>query len=142
VINECLRMVTPLPFTIRRAVRDTEILGHYIPAGTNVNMWPGMNHRLPELWTDPETFDPDRFAEPRAEHKRHRYAFTPFGGGAHKCIGMVFGQLEIKTVMHRILTNYRLELPHPGYRPRYDYAGMPVPMDGMPIVLRPLGTRG
>lgn len=139
VINECLRMVTPLPFTIRRAVRDTEILGHYIPAGTNVNMWPGMNHRLPELWTDPETFDPDRFAEPRAEHKRHRYAFTPFGGGAHKCIGMVFGQLEIKTVMHRILTNYRLELPHPGYRPRYDYAGMPVPMDGMPIVLRPLG---
>jgi len=47
--------------------------------------------------------------------------------------------LEIKTVMHRILTNYRLELPHPGYRPRYDYAGMPVPMDGMPIVLRPLG---
>jgi hypothetical protein len=52
---------------------------------------------------------------------------------------MVFGQLEIKTVMHRILTNYRLELPHPGYRPRYDYAGMPVPMDGMPIVLRPLG---
>ncbi|MGV0991258.1 MAG: cytochrome P450 [Mycobacterium sp.] len=138
VINECLRMMTPLPFNIRRAVRDTEILGHYIPAGTNINLWPGMNHRLPELWTDPETFDPDRFAEPRSEHKRHRYAFAPFGGGAHKCIGMVFGQLEVKTVMHRLLRNYRLELPNPGYRPRYDYAGMPIPMDGMPIVLRPL----
>ena len=138
VINECLRMMTPLPFNVRRAVRDTEILGHYIPAGTNINLWPGMNHRLPELWTDPQRFDPDRFAEPRAEHKRHRYAFAPFGGGAHKCIGMVFGQLEIKTVMHRLLRNYRLELPDPGYRPRYDYAGMPIPMDGMPIVLRPL----
>lgn len=138
VINECLRMMTPLPFNVRRAVRDTEILGHYIPAGTNINLWPGMNHRLPELWTDPETFDPDRFAEPRSEHKRHRYAFAPFGGGAHKCIGMVFGQLEVKTVMHRLLRNYRLELPTPGYRPRYDYAGMPIPMDGMPIVLRPL----
>ena len=138
VINECLRMMTPLPFNVRRAVRDTEILGHYIPAGTNINLWPGMNHRLPELWTDPQRFDPDRFAEPRAEHKRHRYAFAPFGGGAHKCIGMVFGQLEIKTVMHRLLQNYCLELPDPGYRPSYDYAGMPIPMDGMPIVLRPL----
>lgn len=138
VINEALRMMTPLPFNIRRAVRDTEILGHYIPAGTNVNLWPGMNHRLPELWKDPERFDPDRFAEPRSEHKGHRYAFAPFGGGSHKCIGMVFGQLEVKTVLHRMLRNYRLELPHPGYVPRYDYAGMPIPMDGMPIMLRPL----
>lgn len=138
VINEALRMVTPLPFSVRQAVRDTEIQGHYVPAGTNVTLWPGMNHRLPELWDHPERFDPARFAEPRSEHKRHRYAFAPFGGGAHKCIGMVFGQLEIKTIMHRILRNYRLELPHPGYRPHYDHAGMPLPIDGMPIVLRPL----
>ncbi len=138
VINECLRLVTPLPFTVRQAVRDTDILGHYIPAGTNVTLWPGMTHRLAELWEDPGTFDPDRFAEPRCEHKRHRYAFTPFGGGAHKCIGMVFGQLEIKTVMHRVLRTYRLELPHPGYTPRYDFAGMPVPIDGVPITLRPI----
>ena len=51
VIKECLRMVTPLPFNVRRAVRDTSILGHFIPAGTNINLWPGMNHMLPELWT-------------------------------------------------------------------------------------------
>ncbi|MCB0941685.1 MAG: cytochrome P450 [Mycobacterium sp.] len=138
VINESLRLVTPLPFNVRRTVRDTELLGYYLPAGTNINLWPALNHRLPELWTDPEKFDPDRFAEPRAEHKRHRYAFAPFGGGAHKCIGMVFGQLEIKTIMHRLLRRYRLEPAHPDYRPRYDYAGMPVPIDGMPIVLRPL----
>jgi len=138
VINECLRLVTPLPFNVRRAVRDTEICGHYVPAGTNINLWPGMNHHLPELWTDPDTFDPARFAEPRSEHKRHRYAFAPFGGGAHKCIGMVFGRLEIKTIMHRVLQNYRLELPHPGYVPKYDYAGMPVPIDGMPIMLKPI----
>jgi cytochrome P450 len=138
VMNESLRLVTPLPFNYRQTVRDTDLLGYYVPAGTNVGTWPGMNHRLPELWTDPEKFDPDRFAEPRAEHKRHRYAFAPFGGGAHKCIGMVFGQLEVKTVMHRLLRRYRLELVRPRYKPRYDYGGMPVPMDGMPIVLRPL----
>ena len=54
-------------------------------------------------------------------------------------VGLVFGQLEIKSVMHRVLRNYRLELAHPGYTPRYDFAGMPMPIDGMPIVLRPLG---
>lgn len=138
VINECLRMVTPLPFNVRRAVRDTSIQGYYVPAGTNVNLWPGLNHMLPELWDNPEKFDPDRFAAPRSEHKRHRYAFAPFGGGAHKCIGLVFGQLEIKSVMHRVLRNYRLELPHPNYTPRYDFAGMPIPIDGMPIVLKPI----
>ncbi len=138
VINESLRMVTPLPMNFRQAVRDTDLLGHFIPAGTNVVTWPSINHRLPELWTEPEKFDPARFTEPRNEHKSHRYAFAPFGGGAHKCIGMVFGQLEIKTVMHRLLRRYRLELTHPGYKPRYDYGGMPVPLDGMPVILRPL----
>jgi cytochrome P450 len=138
VMNESMRLVTPVPWAMRQTVRDTELLGYYVPAGTNVIAWPATNHRLPELWTDPLKFDPERFAEPRAEHKRHRFAFTPFGGGAHKCIGMVFGQLEVKTVIHRLLRRYRLELARPDHRPRYDHGGMPVPMDGMPIVLRPL----
>ena len=138
VMNESIRMVTPVQWAMRRTVRDTSLLGHYLPEGTNVVAYPGLNHRLPEIWTDPEKFDPARFTEPRNEHKKHRYAFTPFGGGAHKCIGMVFGQLEVKTIMHRLLRNYRLELPYAGYKPRWDYGGMPVPMDGMRIALRPL----
>ncbi|MBV8966592.1 MAG: cytochrome P450, partial [Mycobacteriaceae bacterium] len=139
VMNESIRLVSPVQWAMRETVRDTELLGYYLPKGTLVIAYPGMNHRLPEIWTDPEKFDPDRFAEPRSEHKRHRYAFTPFGGGAHKCIGMVFGQLEVKTIMHRLLRRYRLELARPGYQAKWDYGGMPVPMDGMPIVLRPLG---
>jgi cytochrome P450 len=138
VMNEAIRLVSPVQWAMRRTVRDTELLGHYIPKGTNVTAFPGVNHRLPELWTDPMTFDPGRFAEPRSEHKRHRYAFTPFGGGAHKCIGMTFGQLEIKTIMHRLLRKYRLELARPDYRAKWDYRAIPIPMDGMPIVLRPL----
>jgi cytochrome P450 len=139
VMNESLRMIAPLPFAMRQTVRDTDLMGYYLPAGTLVMIWPGMNHRLPELWTEPEKFDPERFAEPRAEHKKHRYAFAPFGGGAHKCIGMVFGQLEIKTIVHRLLRRYRLELSRPDYRPRWDYGGIPMTTDGMPILLRPLG---
>lgn len=137
VMNESLRLDTPLLVHFRRTVRDTELLGHYLPAGTDVGCWPSMNHRLPELWTAPQSFDPSRFAQPRVEHTRHRYAFAPFGGGAHKCIGMTFGQMEVKIVMHRLLRRYRLELPHPGYRARWDYSSL-VPSDGMPIALRPL----
>lgn len=136
-MNESLRLDTPLLVHFRRTVRDTELLGHYLPAGTDVGCWPSMNHRLPELWTEPQRFDPSRFAQPRAEHTRHRYAFTPFGGGAHKCIGMTFGQLEVKIVIYRVLQRFRLELPHPKYRARWDYSSL-VPGDGMPIVLRPL----
>jgi cytochrome P450 len=137
VMDESLRLVTPLPFNMRQTVRDTDLLGYHVPAGTNVVTWPGMNHWLPELYTNPRQFDPERFLEPRSEHKNHRYAWAPFGGGAHKCIGMVFGRLETKTILHRMLRRYRLELAHPGYQPRWDYGGMPIPMDGMPLVLRP-----
>lgn len=138
VMDESLRLVTPLHMNVRKTVRDTDLLGHYIPADTMVATWPSMNHRLPELYTDPERFDPDRFTEPRAEHKKHRYAWAPFGGGAHKCIGMTYARLEVKTVLHRLLRRYRMELAHPGYRAHWDYGGMPIPMDGMPIVLRQL----
>ncbi len=137
VMHESLRLDTPLLTHVRRVVRDTELLGHHLPAGTDVACWPSMNHRLPELWTDPEKFDPDRFAQPRAEHTKHRYAYTPFGGGAHKCIGMTFGQIEVKIVMHRMLRRFRLELPNPDYRARWNYSTL-MPSDGMPIVLRPL----
>jgi cytochrome P450 len=138
VMNESIRLVTPVQWAMRRTMRDTELLGHYLPEGTNVTAFPGVNHLLPEIWTDPMKFDPERFTEPRNEHKRHRYAWTPFGGGAHKCIGMTFGQLEVKTIMHRLLRRYRLELPHPGYQAKWDHRTIPLPMDGMPIVLRPL----
>ncbi|MDT5225802.1 MAG: hypothetical protein QOG19_3209 [Mycobacterium sp.] len=138
VMNESIRLVTPVQWAMRQTVRDTDLLGYYIPKGTNVIAYPGLNHRLPELWTDPMKFDPDRFTEPRNEHKRHRYAFSPFGGGAHKCIGMMFGQLEVKTILHRLLRRYRLELARPDYQPRWDYGGMPLPADGMPLILRPL----
>jgi len=52
---------------------------------------------------------------------------------------MVFGQLEVNTVIHRLLRKYRLELTRPDYKAPWDYGGMPVPVDGMPIVLHPLG---
>ncbi len=44
-----------------------------------------------------------------------------------------------QAVVHRLLRKYRLELTRPDYQTRWDCGGMPVPVDGMPIMLHPLG---
>jgi cytochrome P450 len=54
-----------------------------------------MSHRLPDLWPDPERFDPNRFSA-EAEQARGRFAFIPFGAGVHKCIGMHFAQQQAR----------------------------------------------
>jgi cytochrome P450 len=98
---------------------------------------PGAVHILPDCWSDPDAFDPERFAEPRREDKRHRFQDIPFGGGAHKCIGMNFGTAEVKSLLHHVLLAYRLEVPE-GYEVEWDHTALVMPTDGMPITLRRL----
>ncbi|GAB3501554.1 cytochrome P450 [Amycolatopsis cihanbeyliensis] len=141
VIKEALRLLAPVPSMARKTVTDTEVLGHYIPAGTLVGVSPVVNHFLPEYWTDPRSFDPERFNEQRREDKSHRYAWIPFGGGAHKCIGLHFGMLEVKAILHEMLRAYRWTTPE-SYHVRWDYVSLPVPVDGLPVRLSPLEPFG
>ena len=69
VMNESIRLVSPVQWAMRQTVRDTELLGYYLPKGTNVIGYPGMNHRLAEIYPDPYKFDPDalRRAPQRAQ---------------------------------------------------------------------------
>ncbi|MGH3664198.1 MAG: cytochrome P450, partial [Micromonosporaceae bacterium] len=134
VMKESLRLLAPVPSLPRRAVVDTEVLGYHIPAGTMVVVSPHVIHHLPEFWPDPERFDPERFAEHRRDDKVHRHAWTPFGGGAHKCIGMYFATVQVKAVMHQMLTRYEWSAP-PGYRVRWDHTSLPRPKDGLPVRL-------
>jgi cytochrome P450 len=140
VISESLRLVAPVPSMARKTVKDTELVGHFIPAGTNISISPWFNHYMPEIWTDPEQFDPERFNESRREDKRHRFAYLPFGGGAHKCIGMYFGTQEVKTLMHHLLRNYRWTTP-PGYQVPWDLVSLPMPADGLPLQLQSLRSQ-
>lgn len=137
VIKESLRLVAPVPVVMRRTVAPTALLGHYVPKGALVMVAGAVNHFDPSCWTDPDTFDPDRFAEPRREDKTHRDAWIPFGGGVHKCIGMAFGTLEVTAILHEMLRTHRWSV-EPGYRPRWDNTSLPVPVDGLPLRLRPL----
>jgi cytochrome P450 len=60
------------------------------------------------VWDDPHSFRPDRF-ERKAEIPKG--AYVPFGGGSRQCIGMRFGQLEVKAIAARVLREHRLDLP-------------------------------
>ncbi|MFF0144358.1 cytochrome P450 [Amycolatopsis sulphurea] len=134
VMKEALRLRAPVPSLARMTTKDTEVLGHYLPAGALVAVSPTVNHFSPECWTDPLRFDPLRFGPDRREDKTHRFAWMPFGGGAHKCIGLQFGGLEVKALLHEMLRTYRWSVPA-GYTPKWDYVSLPVPTDGLPVQL-------
>lgn len=137
VIHECLRLLPPVPVLARRTVKETEVLGTRIPAGRLTAVMVHLQHHQPEWWTDPERFDPERFAEPRREDRRHRHAWEPFGGGVHKCLGMFFAGAEVKLILHHLLRRFDWEVD-PGYRPSLSYLSLPVPTDGQPVRLRSL----
>jgi cytochrome P450 len=134
VMNETLRLVAPVPTLARKTVAETELLGHYLPAETLVNVSPHFTHRSSLWWSDPHRFDPTRFESGGGAEQAHRYAWVPFGGGAHKCIGMAFGANEVKAVMHQMLRRFQWSV-EPDYELPLDYTSLPVPADGLPIRL-------
>ncbi|MBC7630096.1 cytochrome P450 [Aeromicrobium sp.] len=134
VMKEALRLVPPVPVLARKTVKETEVLGHRIPAGRLVAVMMHLSHHMDELWPDPETFDPERFAEHRREDKVHRYAWEPFGGGVHKCLGMFFAGAEVKTILVHLLRTYSWTVD-PEYTAPMNYHSLPFPKDGQPVHL-------
>ena len=136
-MEEALRLYPPLTSIPRKAARDCSFGGYQIPKGTPVGISPIHTHHMPQLWTDPHRFDPERFSPARAEHKRHPYAYLPFGGGAHLCIGQHFADMEVKSVLHQVLRQFRFSVPD-GYRMPYQLVPIAKPKDGLPITLQRL----
>jgi cytochrome P450 len=141
VFKETLRMCSPVGTLARKTVKDTELLGHYIPAGTLMGVSISSSHRMEPWWDRPDTFDPDRFSDERREDKNHRHGFTPFGGGAHKCIGMFFGAMEAKAILHQMFLQFTWSVP-PGYQPPIGYLTGPYPADGLPITITRTSLHG
>ena len=112
------------------------MLGRYVPKGSIIALSMYASHRMEPWWHDPDRFDPERFSDERREDQSHKYAWCPFGGGVHKCIGLHFGGMEVKALMHQLLLRYDLRVP-PTYEPFIDMATGPYPADGLPIELRP-----
>jgi cytochrome P450 len=132
--KEALRMKPPVPSMPRRSVRDFTFRGYAIPAGVMIGVNPLFTHHMPEIWPDPDTFDPMRFTE-EAQRGRHRFAWVPFGGGAHMCLGLHFAYMQAKCFARHFLQNLEVSL-EPGYTPDWQMWPIPKPRDGLRVTLK------
>lgn len=130
VITEALRMYPPSWMAMRVAAEDTELGGRAIPARTMILYSAYALHHNPELFPDPETFDPGRWEGERAAQVP-RGALLPFGAGSHKCIGDVLALTETALIVATIAARWRLR-PAPGSRlrpePKATLEAGPLPM--------------
>jgi cytochrome P450 len=110
VLEETLRKYPPAWIGPRRAVDAFEFEGHTVPARAFVNYCSWASHHLPDVFPEPDEFRPERFAADAAA-ALPKGAYVPFGGGSRTCIGMRFGQLEVRTIATLILSRCTLALP-------------------------------
>ncbi|HEX6374885.1 MAG TPA: cytochrome P450 [Allosphingosinicella sp.] len=138
-VKEALRLNAAAPVLWRRAVKPFAFGGHAFPAGTITGVNPMLTHLLPEIWGNPLDYDPARFSAERARG-RHRFAFVPFGGGAHGCLGANFASLQVRALLRSILEGH--ELVAAGGRPPSWYHWPNCrPRSALPLALRPQPSR-
>jgi len=131
VIKESMRLTPVATMVARRLHAPARIGGIDLPAGTSVGANIYMAHRRPDVWPDPERFDPTRFVGARP----NPFTFFPFGGGVRRCLGAAMATYEIKTVLPEILSRADLRIA-PGYRMRPVLRAVTIaPSRGMPVVV-------
>ena len=111
VITETFRIRPAAWLFSRRTVTATELGGHRLPAGADVLISPYLQHHLPDVFPDPERFDPGRWAGTAT-----RRPMISFGGGARQCVGRDFSLMAIALVLASILRTWQLRPAGPGVR--------------------------
>ena len=135
VLDETLRKYPPAWVGPRRSIEPFEFEGHSVPGRAFVNYSSWASHHLPDVFPDPECFRPERFA-PEARAALPKGAYVPFGGGSRTCVGMRFGQLEVRAIATLILSRFTLALPEDF---RLEIRQMPTisPKHGLPMLVMP-----
>jgi cytochrome P450 len=134
VLAETLRKYPPAWVGPRRAVEQFEFEGHTIPARAFVNYSSWASHHLADVFESPEEFRPERFT-PEGRAALPKGAYVPFGGGSRTCIGMRFGELEVRTIASAILSRFELSLPA-DFVLRVRQMPTISPRDGLPMSIR------
>jgi cytochrome P450 len=133
-VDETLRLYPPAWVGPRRSIEPFEFAGVNVPGNVFVNYCSWASHHLPEVFPNPEAFVPERFS-PENRASLPKGAYVPFGGGSRTCIGMRFGQMEVKAIAATILRRFRLELVP---REPLSIRQMPTlsPRGGLPVYVR------
>jgi cytochrome P450 len=137
VWKETLRLYPVAGLLSRVTLREVTLGGSRIPAGTLVSGLTGAVSRDPKWWTDPLRFDPDRFSPERAEDKRHKATYLPFGAGAHSCVGAQLAGVEVKAFWHELLRRCRFRLAK-DYEARHCYTPIGIVSGDVEVILEPL----
>ena len=134
VINEALRLYSPIHSISRVALVDDLLGGYHIPVGATMYVSLYATHRLAKHWPDPERFDPERFAPENVE-RRPRFAFIPFAAGHRNCVGASMAIVELKLAVAMIAQRYELSLS-PGQRVEGAAGTTMYPRYGMNMLVR------
>ncbi len=137
-IDETLRLYPPAWIGPRRSVEPFELEGVAVPGGVPVNYVSWASHRLPDVFPEPDAFRPERFA-PEVRAALPKGAYVPFGGGSRTCLGMRFGEMEIRAIATTLLRCARLELV-PGRQMLIRQMPTLSPRGGLEMTVRPRGV--
>jgi cytochrome P450 len=134
VFNETLRLHPGAPMSARETTRPTTIGEFQVPANVPLFVFNFGIHRHPDYWERPDEFDPQRWLTTETA-ARHPFAFVPFGGGAHKCVGMHFSMMEYKLLLFKLMTGFEVTLATPQVS-AINLLPMPHPKDGLRLRIR------
>ncbi|KAB0799098.1 hypothetical protein PPYR_06978 [Photinus pyralis] len=120
---ETLRLYPPVPLIARKINQDVKLAsGNYtVPAGCTVIIATYKLHRNPDIYTNPDEFNPDNFLPERCI-KRHYYSFVPFSAGPRGCVGRKYAILKLKILLSTIMRNFvvKSEIPETEYKLQAD----------------------
>ena len=133
-LDETLRKYPPAWVGPRKSIEAFEFEGATVPGNAYVDYSSWASHHLPDVFPEPEAFRPERFA-PDAKAALPKGAYIPFGGGSRTCIGMRFGQLEVRTIATLISSGFTLELPG-DFTLKFRQMPTISPRDGLPMIVR------
>jgi cytochrome P450 len=136
VMMESMRLY-PAGWLDSRSLRgdeEDEIDGYRITKNSLLFYSPYVTHRLPDLWENPDAFDPERFA-PEQTTRFPQFSYIPFGAGPRQCIGKNLAEMEAHLILAVMAQRYCLRLV-PGTRVEFEPATTLRPRNGLPMIVR------
>ena len=109
VVDETMRLYPPVPVMLRKVVANDMLCGRKVRRGSTIVIAPWIVHRHRRLWSDPDRFDPGRFA-PERTAARSRYSYLPFAVGPRTCIAAPLALMQIHIAVAMLAQRFRFRL--------------------------------